>query len=374
LKILLIGNYEPDKQQSMLRFLAIMTQEMRSAGFNIDAIQPAPILGKINFGTKLLKKWLGYIDKFIIFPFTLLKIRNKYDLIHILDHSNAIYTNWLEARKCIITFHDAIGIKSATGKIKEFSASSTGKILQKWILNGLKTSKMIISVSKFSEDELKELLADKAESIQLKVIHNGLNFPFKKDKGTKNHQSKWSFISKPFILNVGNNHERKNRKGVLKAFAEISDKWNGSLVFVGPELSPELTNLANSLGIKNKIHVVTNPDNASLTIFYSHSYALLFPSLYEGFGWPVIEAQACGCPVVCSNRGPFPEILKDSALMSYVEDIKDFAENLLKLEDKDFREKMIAKGLENAKHFSSQEMAKKYSEAYREAYRETSKS
>jgi glycosyltransferase involved in cell wall biosynthesis len=369
LKILLIGNYEPDKQQSMLRFLAIMTQEMRSAGLNIDAIQPAPFLGKIDFGTNLLKKWLRYIDKFIVFPFTLLKIRNKYDLIHILDHSNAMYTYWLEARKCIITFHDAIGIKAANGEIKEFSTSPTGKILQKWILNGLKTSKMIISVSKFSEDELKELLAYKAESIQLKVIHNGLNFPFKKDKGTKTHHSTWSFISKPFILNIGNNHERKNRKGVLKTFAEISDKWNGSLVFVGPELSPELTNLAKSLGIEKNIHVVTNVDNKLLEELYNNAHALLFPSLYEGFGWPVIEAQACGCPVVCSNRGPLPEIVKDSALMSDVEDIKDFATNLLKLEDKDFREKMIAKGLENAKEFSSQEMAKKYIEAYGEAFK-----
>lgn len=200
MKILLIGNYEPDKQQSMLRFLAIMSQEMRSASLDIDIIQPTPFFGKINLGPKLLKKWLGYIDKFIIFPFTLLKIRNKYDLIHILDHSNAIYTNWLEARKCIITFHDAVGINSATGKIKEFSASSTGKVLQKWILNGLKTSKMIISVSKFSEDELKDLLADKAESIQFKVIHNGLNFPFKKIKEPKTISPNGALSANPSSL------------------------------------------------------------------------------------------------------------------------------------------------------------------------------
>ena len=368
MKILLIGNYKPDKQQSMLRYLSLMDYELKKLGYDIEKIQPKPFFGKFTFGPNLLTKWLGYIDKFITFPFVLLKIRKNYDLVHILDHSNAMYTFWLRNKKCIVTFHDAIGIKSSTGEIKEFRSSLTGKILQKWVLSGLKKAKMIISVSKFSEDELKELLADKAESIQLKVIHNGLNFPFKKDKGTENYHSRWSFISKPYIINVGNNHERKNRKGVLKAFTEISDKWNGSLVFVGPELSPELTNLAKSLGIKNKIHVLTNADNASLEALYSHAYALLFPSLYEGFGWPIIEAQACECPVVCSDCGPFPEIVKNSALMCELNDIKGFAENLLKLQNEDLRKDIIAKGVENVNRFSPQEMAKKYGEAYLEVF------
>ena len=371
MKILLIGNYEKDKQQSMLRFLDIMNQEMQSAGFDIDTIQPTPFFGKINFGPKLLKKWLGYIDKFIIFPFTLLKIRNKYDLIHILDHSNAMYTYWFEARKCIITFHDAIGIKSATGEIKEFSANPTGKILQKWILNGLKKAKMIISVSKFSEKQILGLLDKNIQSrISFKVIHNGLNYAYKKIT----HNKPSPIQKTPFVLHVGTDIKYKNREGVLKIFAEFKKKWHGFLILVGPKLAPELINLAKSLGIQKDIHVVTNIDNNSLEELYNNAHALLFPSLYEGFGWPVIEAQACGCPVVCSNRGPFPEIVKNSALMSDVEDIKHFAGNLLKLEDKNFREKMIAKGLENAKHFSSKEMARKYSEAYREAHREAFKS
>ncbi len=369
MKILLIGNYKPDKQQSMLRYLSLMDHELKKLGYDIEKIQPNPFFGKFTFGPNLLTKWLGYIDKFITFPFILLKIRKNYDLVHILDHSNAMYTFWLRKQKCIITFHDAIGIKSSTGEIKEFKSSLTGKILQKLILSGLKKAKMIISVSKFSEDELKELLADKAKSIQLKVIHNGLNFPFKKNKGNENHHSKWNFISKPYILNVGNNHERKNRKGVIKAFAEISDKWNGSLVFVGPELSPELSDLAKSLGIRNKIHVVTNADNASLTVLYSHSYALLFPSLYEGFGWPLIEAQACECPVVCNDCGPFPEIVKNSALMSNVNDVKGLAENLLKLQNEDLRKEIVLKGIENVSRFSPEEMARKYCETYLEVFK-----
>ena len=344
-----------------------MDHELKKLGYDIEKIQPKPFFGKFTFGPNLLTKWLGYIDKFITFPFVLLKIRKNYDLVHILDHSNAMYTFWLRNKKCIVTFHDAIGIKSSTGEIKEFRSSLTGKILQKWVLSGLKKAKMIISVSKFSEDELKELLADKAESIQLKVIHNGLNFPFKKDKGTKNHHSKWSFISKPYILHVGSNSSfYKNCEGILKIFAEISSRWNGSLVFVGPELSLELITLATNHNIKEKIHIIKNADNPLIEALYNNAYALLFPSLHEGFGLPIIEAQACGCPVVCSNRGPFPEITKDSALMSDVNDIKDFAKNLLKLENTTFREEIIEKGLENSRRFSTQEMAQKYAEAYEE--------
>lgn len=369
MKILLIGNYKPDKQQSMLRYLSLMDHELKKLGIDIEKIQPPPFFGKITFGPKFLKKWLGYIDKFITFPLVLLKIRKNYDLVHILDHSNAMYTFWLRNKKCIVTFHDAIGIKSSIGEIKEFRSSLTGKILQKWILSGLKKATMIISDSKFSENEFKGLLVnEKNSNILFKTIHLGLNFPFKKDKETENYHSRWSFISKPYIINVGNNHERKNRKGVLKVFAEISDKWNGSLVFVGPELSPELTNLAKSLGIKNKIHVLTNADNAALEALYSHAYALLHPSLYEGFGWPLIEAQACECPVVCSDCGPFPELVKDTAFTSSVDDIKGFAENLLKLQNADLRKNIIAKGVENVNRFSPQEMAKKYGEAYLEVF------
>ncbi len=347
-----------------------MDHELKKLGYDIEKIQPLPFFGKITFGPILLIKWLGYIDKFIIFPFTLLKIRNKYDLIHILDHSNAMYTYWLRKKKCIITFHDAIGIKSANGEIKEFRSSLTGKILQKWVLSGLKKANMIISVSKFSENEILGLLDKKIQSrINFKVIHNGLNYEYKKNKENEKLHSKWSFICKPYIINVGKNHERKNRKGVLKIFAELSTKWNGSLVLVGPKLSHELLTFAKKLGIEENTFVVTSADNASLEALYSHAYALLFPSLYEGFGWPLIEAQACECPVVCSNHGPFPEIIKDSALMSDVENINNFTENLLKLQDKYFREKIIAKGLENVKRFSSQEMAKKYGEAYLEVFK-----
>lgn len=369
MKILLIGNYEPDKQQSMLRFLAIMSQELRNLGLNIDTIQPTPFLGKINVGSKFLKKWLGYIDRYVIFPFVILRIRKNYDVYHILDHSNAMYINWLEAKKCIFTFHDAIGIKSANGEIKEFKGTPTGKLYHKWILNGLKKANTIISVSQFSEREFLGLVDKKTQSqIKFKIIHNGLNYPYKAQ--TKDKQTAINFyLNKSYIIHVGNNHERKNRKGVLKVVAELKNKWDGIIVFVGPELSPDLLNLAKNLGICERIKVASDPDNSLLEALYNNAYALLFPSLYEGFGWPVIEAQACGCPVVCSNRGPLPEITNGSALTSDVENIDDFAQNLLKLQDKDFREKIIAKGLENAKRFSSQEMAKQYRDAYLEVFK-----
>jgi glycosyltransferase involved in cell wall biosynthesis len=369
LRILLIGNYEPDKQQSMLRFLAIMSKELKNLGFNIHSIQPSPFFGKINFGPKLLKKWLGYIDRYILFPFVLLKIRHHYDIFHILDHSNSLYINYLETKKCIITFHDAIGIKSANGEIKEFRGTLTGKLYHKWILNGLKKAKRIVSVSQFSENELLELIEKKIQGqIKFKIIHNGLNYPYSPQGKEKKSDVNFS-IKKSYLIHVGTNHERKNREGVMKVFAELKKKWDGLLVFVGPELSPDLLNLAKNLGIYEQIKIVSDPDNSFLEDLYNNAYALLFPSLYEGFGWPVIEAQACGCPVVCSNRGPLPEITNGSALMSDVENIDDFAQNLLKLQDKDFREKIIAKGLENVKRFSSQEMAKKYGEVYLEVFK-----
>ena len=94
--------------------------------------------------------------------------------------------------------------------------------------------------------------------------------------------------------------------------------------------------------------------------YYSNAKGFVFPSLYEGFGIPVLEAQACGCPVISSNTSSLPEVLQDSALFSSPMDSDSFAENMAKIvSDNDLRNSLIEKGYQNMKRFSWEVSAKK---------------
>jgi glycosyltransferase involved in cell wall biosynthesis len=165
-------------------------------------------------------------------------------------------------------------------------------------------------------------------------------------------------------LHVGTNTPRKNRDGVLRIFARTKDKWNGRLVFVGERLHAELETLARRLDIFDHVIQIENADSELLEALYSSAVALLYPSRFEGFGWPVIEAHACGCPVICSKSGPLPEVAGAAGIFHDLDDEAGFAEDLLRLNDPEERARWSAKALENAKRFSAARMIAQYRELY----------
>jgi len=168
----------------------------------------------------------------------------------------------------------------------------------------------------------------------------------------------------PFVLHVGSNLRRKNRDGVLRIFAKTAARWNGQLVFAGQPLSAELRDLAKSLGIAERVIEVHKPDNALLEALYNRATALLFPSRFEGFGWPIIEAQACGCPVVCSTSGPLPEVVGEGGLSRPVEDEAGMADDVLRLADPEERSRWAKRALLNIERFSTEQMIRSYLEIY----------
>jgi len=154
---------------------------------------------------------------------------------------------------------------------------------------------------------------------------------------------------------------------VLRIFARGQEQWNGQLVFAGDLLAPQLWALAAELGVSNRVIQIENPANEVLETLYNGALALLYPSRFEGFGWPVIEAQACGCPVVCSNAGPLPEAAGDAGLFHDVDDEAGFAADVLRLTiDRTEREAWSEKSLHNAERFSTDKMISQYIDIYRQ--------
>jgi glycosyltransferase involved in cell wall biosynthesis len=115
----------------------------------------------------------------------------------------------------------------------------------------------------------------------------------------------------------------------------------------------------------DRVVEVPNASSELLEVLYNGAITLLFPSSYEGFGWPIAEAQACGCPVICTKREPMTELAGNAALTRDIEDEAGFATDLLRLTEPGEREHWRALGLENARRFSSSGMIAKYCELYR---------
>ncbi len=368
--VLLIGNYAPDQQQSMQRFSAMMLQGLVAAGVPVELIRPEPVLGKIKSLGRFAGKWLAYIDKYIFFPGKLKrKLSMQPALVHICDHSNAVYARRCKPHQILVTCHDLLAVRGALGEQTDCPATAAGRVLQRWILKGLQQADVLACVSGATADDAERLLVRGAKRPRINVVPLGLNYRYRKlppEIGRARLAGIDTFdVSAPFVLHVGSNLRRKNRDAVLRIFAKCRGKWNGRLVFAGDLLDGQLLSLARQLEIAGYITQLENPRSETLEALYNCAVALVYPSRFEGFGWPVVEAQACGCPVICTNSGPLPQTAGEAGLFHDVADEDGFASDLLRLTDPAERTKWSDKSLRNAERFSSEKMIAQYLDLYR---------
>lgn len=363
MRIILIGNYLPDKQESMIRFAQMLHLGFSQAGYACEIWWPSVFFGKKTKNTfSGIGKWLAYLDKWILFPWVLRwrilneSYRGPKVRFHVCDHSNAPYLNQLPKERTAITCHDVIAIRAGLGYQGSYTeASKLGKYLQKWILQHLSEAKLIAAVSHFTLSQLRDLVPEKkANSKGWQVIHNAFNAPFQpmeKNEAYNILRQAGLDPSIPFVLHVGSDLPRKNRQLLVMMVSELGTCWNGNICFAGDALDSGLLTQANSLGLKSRINILVKPDHQTLVALYSTCQAFIFPSFSEGFGWPLIEAQACGAPVIASDVAPMPEVSGRAAFHADPNDPQAFANLLNALNDKAIRTDLITKGFENAKRF-----------------------
>jgi glycosyltransferase involved in cell wall biosynthesis len=368
--ILLIGNYPLDRQQSMQRFAMMMFQGLNACGVPAELIQPEPFFGRFHYAGRFVAKWLGYLDKFILFPRTVRKkLRERPALVHICDHSNAMYARAISETPVVVTCHDLLAVRGARGEPTGCPASATGKVLQRWIVAGLQKSTAIACVSHATLDDVQRLIPQQGGRPQFEVIPLGLHYPYRK-LAPGEARKRLAGLSPlgagaSFVLHVGSNVGYKNREGVLRIFARSREKWNGLLVFAGEPLSGSLHTLSRQLSISDRIVELPGISNEILEALYNCAVALLYPSIAEGFGWPIAEAQACGCPVLCADRAPMADVAGQAGLTHNPADEAGFAADILRLGDPAERELWSARSLENAQRFSTARMISEYRQLYR---------
>src|SRR5947208_16065966 len=368
--VLLIGNFPPDQQQSMQRFSETILRELPELGIAAELTRPEAHFARfVPTQFVFLRKWAGYIDKFIIFPRRLRKLRGV-ELIHICDHSNAFYAKYFPDVPVVVTCHDLLAVRGALGEETDCPASWTGRILQRWIVASLRRVRAVVCVSRATAADAIRLIGTRKNAPSIAVIENGLNYKYRPlpEEKVKARLEKLSQLTldRPFVLHIGSHLRRKNREGVVRIFARTKDHWNAQLVFAGDRLSNDLWIQARALGIADRIVEIVSAESELLEALYNRAHALLFPSRFEGFGWPIAEAQACGCPVLCRDAAPMSEVAGSAALLRDIADEDGFAEDLLRLRDPATRETYRELGLRNATRFSGKKMAEQYGALYRE--------
>lgn len=276
----------------------------------------------------------------------------------------------------VVTLHDIIYMESSYRQILNGSATSYqkfGNAYRKLVVPRIiKKSRKIITVSHFEKNRIGEFFGMKGDN-RLTAVYNGVSEHFKPvtDKAELLRVKNKYHLPDHYFFFLGNTDPKKNTKGTLKAFSDFI-KQTGTdykLVMLDYDRS-ELEKLLEDIGDKslsNRIILTGYVINTDLPSIYCQSEVFLYPSLRESFGIPMLEAMACGVPVITSNTSSMPEVAGTAACIINPFKPEEITEAIIRiLNDKTLNASLVAKGYDQAAKFSWKAMAQSVREIYRE--------
>jgi len=283
-------------------------------------------------------------------------IRGEGDVIHLPNQNFARYALFGK-NPFIVTVHDLIRFCFSFTK-----ETISERILLKLDIRYIKQASHIIADSQNTRKDLIRYL--KITDDRITVIYPGVDHSIFKPYNVK-------LLDKPYILYVGSERPRKNLDRLFEAFAKLKKEFPElKLVKAGVSGRSEkyrentMRKLA-SLGITEDVIFIDRVSELELAYYYSSAQLLAYPSLYEGFGLPPLEAMACGCPVVTSNTSSLPEVVGEAGIMVHPYDTDSLTQAMREvLTNSKLRDDMVRKGLEQSKKFSWEKAAKQTLEVY----------
>ncbi|WP_167631271.1 glycosyltransferase family 4 protein [Mariprofundus ferrooxydans] len=291
--------------------------------------------------------------------------RTKADVYHLLDGSHGYVARFLPAGRTVVTAHDIIPLLQMRRLLGGDPPGRGGRVVVNAGIRGLQRSRMVVCVSTSTLDDLRVHAGIGVE--KMSVVFSGLSGEVTASAKALPDWHERRYREGAYILHLGHNGFYKNRAGTVRIFSMIyAAEPAMRLKLAGPPLDAGLTMLVEELELSDRVECIPNPEDGEVADLYRHAALLLFPSVYEGFGWPPLEAMAFGCPVVCSSEGSLSEVAADAALTAAVEDERELADHCLNILQNDaVAEEMVGRGFKRIRHFQPQQMAEKLIEIYR---------
>lgn len=302
---------------------------------------------------KLLKPSKGIINR-IFNLFEVIKYQS--DVNHITGDIHYV-SLLMKKKKTIITMHDCeILMQKKLNPLKRFIYKLIWFTLPSYRCN------KIIAISKESKRQL--IKYAKIPAKKIKVIHDPVNDLFKPISITQKEKKKalHNPTGKKTILHISNGNSNKNTIRIAKALSDLDIKY----IRIGTLNSNELKILQDN---KTDCLFLNKISSEKLCRIYNSVDCLIFPSLVEGFGLPVIEAQKCECPVITSNISSLPEVAGSGAMFVNPHYVDEIRTGILKvLNDSKYRSKIIKEGSVNAERFNDKAISKEYESLYKVVY------
>lgn len=374
MRITLFRDLPEEKRTSMEVYADSLRSSLNSisnGGIKIREFQPHQVGSfKGLCFLPLRSKIDNYYSRFIYYPWQARRYQG--DVNHIVDHGYGHLVFNLDPKRTIVTCHDLILLKCKSGELPINPPVVATKMFQ-YSIKGMGKAARIIAVSENTKKDI--LTYVRCDPARIKVIYQGINSKFRKiedetflEKITK----KYSLgSSSPKLLHVGHSG-CKNVEAVIQTLAILKRHFGVSceLTTVGLDFTPKQKKLIGLLGVKKFIVTLNHVPIDDLVGIYNSADVLVFPSLYEGFGAPPLEAMACGTPVVTSNVASLPEVVGDAAILVDPLDYQKTAEAVYALlTNSGLRSGLISKGLRRASLFTWEKTAKRTLEVYEEVYK-----
>jgi glycosyltransferase involved in cell wall biosynthesis len=300
--------------QSMPRFAKMLQEGYQARGDQVQVWAPqARVYHWVPRGR--FSKWAGYVDQYLVFPLWVIWQRRMQPADTLYAFADQALGPWVPLVKNmphVVHVHDLLALRSALGHMPENRTGWTGRIYQRYIRHGFRQAKHFISISKHTQAELQRF--GEPQAITNTVVYNGLNYPYAPMPDTQARlclaQAGLPAAEQGMLLHVSGNQWYKNVPGVVRLYAHYARGQAQPLPLwlVGDMGMGNLSQALAEVPPQGQVLFFRGLDNAALQACYSQARAFLFPSLAEGFGWPLIEAQACGCPVITTDEAPMTEV------------------------------------------------------------------
>lgn len=316
--------------------------------------------------TFLPAKYRFLVSRYYYYPFY--AQRHEGNVNHIVDQSFAQVAKWLDKDKTVVTCHDLIPLKilpnGQEGEKDQFARQTFRKSVAQ-----IREVRMVLADSKATKKDLVEMLGVAEDKI--KVVYLGRNEVFKPRGKDKEIVARLNLPEKPLLLHVGHNLDYKNIEGLFKSLQILKEgKSRFHLVKVGPEFSLNQRQLIRELDLQEEITNVGNLSEKDLIALYNSVDILVYPSLVEGFGLPVVEAMSCGLPVVVSKGTSLEEISGSDAQLVDALDPESIAagvRTILEMDPKDLV-KRREDSVRQAFKFNWEKTAQETYQVYQEIY------